>query len=249
MLTCIKKQVPSFIIAGGRVCLFTAFFVPLPTIMIVENMNLHEIYANLMGDMTKLNWKRDTLFRKAFNEIKKSTEFPAFIMYNYKVPSSNNQYIIYFFMEHPMGPVIADILFIVFDDNQRFIVKWTDKGIPEVHILTSHFLQRYKERFLKLPELTANEVAVRYFARNSIMRPMNINERINKHIKKHGEFAGEGFLVQDGFSFKLSGEESIEGEKQPVRISLYTTFMPRSEMTENQREAIFEECMKDLDRL
>ena len=73
-------------------------------------------------------------------------------------------------------------------------------------------------------------------------------ERFRGSIEEYGEYAGEGFLVQDGFCFKLSGEETVEGE-QPVRISFYTTFMPLAEMTESQREAIFEECMKDVDAL
>ena len=74
------------------------------------------------------------------------------------------------------------------------------------------------------------------------------DERINKRIEEYGEFAGEGFLAQDGFCFKLSGEETISGD-DPVRISFFTTFMPLSEMSDVQREAIFEECMKDLDNL
>ena len=216
--------------------------------MIVANMNLHEVFANLMSEMPKLVWKRDALFRKAANELKKSTEFPSHVMYDYRIPSSNNQYIIYFSREHPFAPIVPGFLLVMFDDHKRFIIKWTEKGTPEVHILTSHFLQRYKERFLKQPELSANETAVRYLSRNAIMRPMNIDERINKHIAEYGEYAGEGFLVQDGFCFKLSGEESVEGE-QPVRISFYTTFMPLAEMSESQREAIFEECMKDVDAL
>ena len=125
---------------------------------------------------------------------------------------------------------------------------WTDKGIPEILILTSHFLQRYKERFLKQPELTANEVAVRFLSRNRTLRIMPVDERINKRIEEYGEYAGEGFLAQDGFCFKLSGEETISGE-DPVRISFFTTFMPLSEMSNTQREAIFEECMKDIDAL
>jgi hypothetical protein len=113
-------------------------------------------------------------------------------------------------------------------------------------ILTSHFLQRYKERFLKEPELTANEVAVRFLARNRSLKPMAIDERLNKRIEEYGEYAGEGFLVQDGFCFKLSGEEKMEGDDQPIRISFFTTFMPLSGMSTTQREAIFEECMKDM---
>ena len=219
-------------------------------------MNLHEVYANLMEEMPKLNWKRDALYSKAVNQIKKTTELPAFVMYDYKIPSSNNQYIIYFYTEHQFGPgrqvratVLSGFLFVMFDNNKRFIIMWTEKGTPEVHILTSHFLQRYKERFLKQPELTANEVAVRYLSRNTAMRPMNIDERINKHIQEYGEYAGEGFLVQDGFCFKLSGEEKVEGDEQPIIASFYTTFMPLTEMSNSQRQAIFEECMKDVDNL
>ena len=212
-------------------------------------MNIHEVYANLMSEMQKLNWKCDALSRKAINELKKTTEFPAYVMYDYKIPASNNQYIIYYYCEHPYGPVVSSFLFVMFDGNKRYVIKWIDKPVPEVHILTSHFVQRYKERFLKQPELTANEVAVRYFSRNSVMKPMNIDERINKHIKKYGEFAGEGFLVQDGFCFKLSDEETVEGEQQPVRVSVFTTFMPRDEMSESQREALFDACIKSLTQL
>lgn len=207
-------------------------------------MNLHEVYANLMTEMPKLNWKRDALMAKAVNELKKRIDFPAFVIYDYKIPASNNQYIIYFYQEQHGSPVLSSYFFVIFDDNKRYIVKWTDKGIPEIHMLTSHFLQRYKERFLKQPDLTANEVAVCYLSRNNSMRPMNINEKINKHIKKYGEFAGEGFLVRDGFCFKLSGEEHIEGEEQPVRICTFTTFMPLSDMSDSQRDAILDEYMK-----
>ena len=35
----------------------------------------------------------------------------------------------------------------------------------------------------------------------------------------------------------------------PVGISFFTTFMPLSDMSRTQQEAIFEECMKDIDDL
>ena len=82
-------------------------------------------------------------------------------------------------------------------------------NVPEILILTSHFLQRYKERFLKQPEMSANEVAARFLSRNRSLRVMPVDERLNKRIEEYGEFAGEGFLGQDGFCFKLSGEETI----------------------------------------
>ena len=223
------------------------FFSNFAADMIVANMNLHQVYADLMGEMGKLDWKRDALLKKAVNVLRRSEEFPASVMYDYQVQTSKNQYIIYFYREHPFAPVLAGYLCVLFDGNKRYVIKWMDKGVPEILILTSHFLQRYKERFLK-QELTANEVAVRFLSRNRMLKPMAIDERINKRIEEYGEFAGEGFLAQDGFCFKLSGEETIEGE-DPVRISFFTTFMPLSEMSDSQREAIFEECMKDVAEL
>ena len=241
--------------------------------MIVANMNLHEVYADLIGEMGKLDWKRDALLNKAVNILRRSEEFPASVMYDYQIQTSKNQYIIYFYREHPFAPVLSGYLCVLFDGSKRYIikvankreesqacmnssereqprpeVKWTDKGIPEILILTSHFLQRYKERFLKQPELSANVVAVRFLSRNRTLRIIPVDERINKRIEEYGEFAGEGFLAQDGFCFKLSGEETISGD-DPVRISFFTTFMPLSEMSDVQREAIFEECMKDLEYL
>ena len=233
---------------GELPLLFSWYFRTFAAVMIVANMNLHEVYADLMGEMGKLDWKRDALLNKAVNLLKRSEEFPASVMYDYQIQTSKNQYIIYFYCEHPFAPVLSGYLCVMFDGTKRYIIKWTDKGIPEILILTSHFLQRYKERFLKQPELSANEVAVRFLSRNRTLRIMPVDERINKRIEEYGEFAGEGFLAQDGFCFKLSGEETISGD-DPVRISFFTTFMPLSEMSDVQREAIFEECMKDLDNL
>jgi len=211
-------------------------------------MNLREVYNSLMAEKSKLDWKRDTLFPKVAKEMQRLGEYPAWVMYDYRIPSSGNQYIIYFYAEHPFGGVVADSFCVLFDNNKRFIIKWTDTAIPEIHVLTSHFLQRYKERFLGDSDLSANEVAVRYLTRNYNLRPMAIDERINKHIEKYGEYAGEGFLVQDGFCFKLSGEEN-QPDGSVIRLSLFTTFMPTSDMSETQRKAIFEECMKDIDGL
>ncbi len=209
-------------------------------------MNLHEVNTNLMKDKQKLDWKRDSLFPKAAKEIQRQGNYPAWVMYDYKLPASNNQYIIYFYAERPHDVIVGDYLCVLFDDNKRFVIKHIDTAIPEIHVLTSHFLQRYNERFLKQPQLNANEVAVRYLTRNSTMRPMAIDERINKNIDDYGEYAGEGFLVADGFCFKLSGEEQLHGQP-PIRIGLFTTFMPRSEMSDTQRQALFEQCLREAE--
>ena len=216
--------------------------------MIVANMNLHEVYADLTGELKKLDWKRDTLLKKVVATFRKSKEYPACVTYDYQMQASKNQYVIYFYCEYPLAQIQGGYLSILFDDKKRYVIQTGMGIVPEILILTSHFLQRYKERFLKQPEMSANEVAARFLARNSSLRVMPVDERINKRIEEYGEFAGEGFLGQDGFCFKLSGEETIEGE-DPIRISFFTTFMPLSEMSESQRDAIFWECIKDLENL
>ena len=47
-------------------------------------MNLHEVYADLMGEMGKLDWKRDALLNKAVNILRRSEEFSASVMYDYQ---------------------------------------------------------------------------------------------------------------------------------------------------------------------
>lgn len=58
---------------------------------------LHEVYSDLMGEMLKLDRKRDALLTKAVGVLKKSMEYPASVIYDYQIPSSKNLYIIYFF--------------------------------------------------------------------------------------------------------------------------------------------------------
>ena len=81
------------------------------------------------------------------------------------------------------------------------------------------------------------------------MQPVGVDERINRRIKEYGEYAGMGYNVQDGFCFMLAAEEAIKDCDKTVKLSLFTTFMPLSEMYETQREAIYEECLKDIDGL
>lgn len=216
--------------------------------MIVNNMNLHEVWENIAKELPKLEWKRDALFPKTANEFRRNYSCPVWKLYDYKSPMTHNPFVIYFYKEHPFAKINGGFLFIMFyKDNKRYVVKWADSEDPHIIVLTSHFLQRYNERCLKRPELSANEVAVNYFCRNGAMQPVGVDERINKHIKEYGEYAGLGYMVHDGFCFMLSAEEAIKGSDDTVKLSLFTTFMPLSEMSDTQREAIYRECMKDLD--
>ena len=207
--------------------------------MIVNNMNLHEVWENIAKELPKLEWKRDALFPKTANEFRRNYSYPVWKLYDYKSPMTHNPFVIYFYKEHPFAKINGGFLFIMFyKDNKRYVVKWADSEDPHIIVLTSHFLQRYNERCLKRPELSANEVAVNYFCRNGAMQPVGVDERINKHIKEYGEYAGLGYMVHDGFCFMLSAEEAIKGSDDTVKLSLFTTFMPLSEMSDTQREPL-----------
>ena len=175
-------------------------------------MNLHEVWENIAKELPKLEWKRDALFPKTANEFRRNYSYPVWKLYDYKSPMTHNPFVIYFYKEHPFAKINGGFLFIMFyKDNKRYVVKWADSEDPHIIVLTSHFLQRYNERCLKRPELSANEVAVNYFCRNGAMQPVGVDERINKHIKEYGEYAGLGYMVHDGFCFMLSAEEAIKG--------------------------------------
>ena len=80
---------------------FISLFLLTFAMMIVANMNLHEVYDTLLSEMPKLDWKRDALFPKVRKEMGKRMRFANYMMFDYKIPSSNNQYIIYFIASIP----------------------------------------------------------------------------------------------------------------------------------------------------
>ncbi len=96
--------------------------------MIVANMNLHEVYADLTSELKKLDWKRDTLLKKAVAALRKSGEYPACVTYDYQMQASKNQYVIYFYCEHPLAQIQGGYLSILFDDKKRYVIQ-TGMGI------------------------------------------------------------------------------------------------------------------------
>ena len=121
-------------------------------------------------------------------------------------------------------------------------------AIRQIHAYTSHFIQRYNERFLKDDSLTANEIAARYLSRNTIAMPLKQNEGINRNHEKYGEKGQYAFRVRDGICFSYSAVDGIESEdgdshkdKVEALYICYTTFMNESKMTDTQRKAILKE--------
>ena len=97
---------------------------------------------------------------------------------------------------------------------------------------------------MKDETLSTNDVIFRFLARNGKeFLPIGITNEINNNIEKYG-IAGEiGCIVTDGFCFIKSNLEGAPGEnriddKIDALLLIYTTFISKNEMGENQYKAI-----------
>jgi hypothetical protein len=218
------------------------------------------MYDHLLADKQKVDIKKEYLLPKAIKAFRKASRFPAWELYEYKIPATNNKYIIYFYAEtrtRMEKPEVGSFC-ILFNEKQRFVIqggvsqyKHTPDSslvlIRQIHAYTSHFLQRYNERILKDESLTSNEVAARYLSRNNAaIMPLEQNENINRNHELYGETGQYAYRVRDGICFARTG---IQGKSNEDRLNdkidagfiLYTTFMNESEMTDGQRSAISKE--------
>lgn len=232
--------------------------------MILSTMSYKEMYDHLAADKQKVDIKKDCLRPKAIKAFRKASRFPAWELYEYKIPATNNQYIIYFYAESRTcveKPEVGSFC-IIFDRKKRFIIQWLAGGykhtldsslmlIRQIHAYTSHFLERYNERILKYSSLTPNEVACRYLSRNKNAMPIQQNEEINRNHEQYGDTGQQAFRVRDGICFTQSVVEGIMSEdgdrhkdKVDAMLILYTTFMNESKMTDSQRNAIFKEHLE-----
>ncbi|MDL2319666.1 hypothetical protein LJC45_00840 [Alistipes sp. OttesenSCG-928-B03] len=219
------------------------------------------MYDHFAADKQKVDIKKEQLKNKAIKSLRKARKFPAWELYEYTIPSTNNKYIIYFYAESRFSAEKPEVdsFSILYNGNNRFVVKWGAgpykhtpnsefMAIRQIHAYTSHFFQRYKERFLKDESLSPNEVACRYLSRNTIAMPLEQNEGINRNHEKYGQYGRYAFRVRDGicFSHSLVQGPKIENDdrhkdKVEALYICYTTFMTESKMTESQRNAIFRE--------
>ncbi|SEE30208.1 hypothetical protein [Prevotella sp. lc2012] len=227
-------------------------------------MTWKEMYDGLEDDAQKVQIRIDKSYPKAVKAFKKSRTFPAWYIDEYKIPATNNQYIIFYYAENAAEvekPHNSSFCF-VFSGKQRYVIRGMQMEyqhtpkcetimLPQIHAYTSHFFQRYNERFLHKDNLSPNEIAGLFFVRNPFPIPIMLNEDVNKNYKKHGEHNDRGMRVPDGFCFTRTAIEGCESEdgihehdKVDAMLILYTTFMNESDMSDSQRDAINKEHFK-----
>ena len=231
--------------------------------MIVPSMSFKEMYDNLAIDREKVNYRKNYYLPKAIKELKRAKKFPACKWYDYTIPSTGNQYVLFYYAENSacINNPLCDSFFVCFENKKRFAILWGAgiykhkyeqklMAIRDIKAFTSHFFQRYNERFLKDNTLSSNDVACRFFARNLDFMPIEINYRINKNIASYDEKANMGYRVRDGFCFTRSGLElksdtdNVECENVDAAIAVFTTYVPESEMSQEQKTAIDNEHWK-----
>ena len=229
--------------------------------MLLSSMTYKEMYDHLASDLKKVQIREQYFLPKAIREFKKQRKFPAWMWYEYIVPTTRNKYIIYFYAESRafIEKPIVDNFSIVFDDkNNKYVIQWvagaykhTENSplslVRQIHVYTSHFFERYNERILNNKYINANDIVCIYLSRNRFeqMTPIKMNNRINKHLEKLGNTATYGYRVRDGFCFTRSLVECVtnnnDDEKVEAICVMYATFMNESDMKESQISAINEE--------
>ena len=226
-------------------------------------MTFKEMYDGFAADKGKIDIKRSQLESKMVRKFKKAVKFPTLEIVEYTIPSSRNTYILYFYAEsrHIAEKPVSDVLAVLFDNNRRFIVKWglqpykhtaSDPMVATriVNVYTSHFLQRYRERILKSPKMSVNEVACRYFMRNpNPPLMMKLNDEIMKNYQEYGETAGYGMRARDGICLtRISVQGCFDDESQRKTVDaighLYVTFIDDNTLSETQKEAVCEENVR-----
>ena len=168
--------------------------------MILPSMTWKEMYDGLATDAQKVQIRIEKSYPKAVRTFKKIRTFPAWYIDEYNIPATNNQYIIFYYAGNANEvekPHYSSFCF-VFSGNQRYVIRGMQMGyqhtpkcetimLPQIHAYTSHFFQRYNERFLHKDTLSPNEIAGLFFVRNPFPMPIMLNENVNKNYKDHGE--------------------------------------------------------------
>ena len=65
--------------------------------MLLTTMSCKEMFYNLAADKEKVDIKKEYLRSRAIKELKKKSKFPAYVWYEYKIPTTQNKYFIFFY--------------------------------------------------------------------------------------------------------------------------------------------------------
>jgi hypothetical protein len=131
--------------------------------MIVPSMNSQELVVEISKDfklvMRKAKYITDSLRREA---IKSKTKH-VHRVFDYKSQQRNDWLII---VDHYVGDPIFIIAVVYLDNNGQLNGIMTDNQNRSLYHYSSHFLERYNERFLRQENISKKELLTQYLSQN-----------------------------------------------------------------------------------
>ncbi len=231
--------------------------------MILVSMLPNEIYEIISKDYRKLEFRIEKYLPKAINIFKKARTFPIWYIDDYVIPETRNEHITFYYASNPSE--ITKPQYVIFSithsDEQRYVIKSFEMAykptpdskqimIPQVHSYTSHFLQRYNERFLHKKNISANEIAGLFLIKNRLPFIIDLNEDIKNDFADYGDYNTHGVKVDGGFCFVRTAIQHNKTNKdnKEAMLFIYTTFVSNNEMSDIQKDAIDKVCKETLMR-
>lgn len=232
--------------------------------MIVPTMSNREVFDALSADKEKLEIKSRMLVSGIAKQFKKENKYPAWKCTEFTHKESQNRYLISFYAATPNDASKPDITYLAFMEcgGEKVVIQWgcwlyrkTGSLIATatryIGYYSAHFFKRYRERIWPDAKLSHNELLCRFFSRNPITVPLELNKDIQRRYEKYGEYANYAFQIHDGTCFMKGWNEGNElsiGEPECdfISVIMYFTFVNGGMMAESQKEAINKEEVKYL---
>jgi len=225
--------------------------------MIIHNMNPFEAYENLAKDKDRVKYAYQKLRTKVENHIHKERKFPFWRMKEFTSRDTNNKYLLFVYVDErgEIQDILSNSFALMANRDGKSYIEFgcmpypdPDGGYRAVRMLKvydTHFAQRYKERILRDPNLSADEAMCRYITRNGNKEyPITLNADIQKRFEEYDTLYA--LKSPDGLCFMtmyagIVNEEPLIAGFPDVLYYEYRTIIPWSQLAPIQQEALKKE--------
>ena len=229
--------------------------------MILPDTSYENMYEVLSDEFEKVRYQRTKNLRKKLKEhLKKPASLyqinnKRICYYDYyTVPDSQNKYI-YWVYADSLAELVENkyntdaALIVTNDKGQKNLIVLnkiidTDGNIRQrLAIYTGHFFSRYRERMKINPDISSEELMLRYFHKNNVLHIRLNLDKMNPNAGKYKN--GYAFRLSEGVAF--ASEIEFESKyKSKVLVQNYKTFISESQMTEMQKKNEWPEELADV---
>jgi hypothetical protein len=189
--------------------------------MIVPSMNSKELLKEIFEDLKIVYRKACYLTESLRREAIKSKTKHVHRIFDYKSKRLNNWFIVvYYVVGHPGFLVV-----VYYIDEYGLNGIRVDADNQSLTHFTPHFLERYNERFLKLPDLSKLELLKRFIPNNPVEVIQSIFDDETEQYNIFGRVK-EGIVLGYKEVFREEGKE----------INHYKTFISNEMINESQTD-------------